>query len=80
MDGYYKRGDNYFCCPVCGFKKRVSQGRYRWDKVFVCTDCWEPRHPQETIRPRSDKIKADISVPEPTDVFIEVTDVTVNDL
>ena len=80
MDGYYKPGDNYFLCPVCGFKVRVSKGRMRWDKVFVCLDCWEPRHPQEMVRARADKIKPDISVPEPTDTFIEVTDITVDDL
>lgn len=78
--GYYKAGDNYFLCPVCGFKKRVSQGRRRWDKEFVCLSCWEPRHPQELIRPIKERIAARISRPEPADHFIEVTDTTVDDL
>lgn len=80
MDGYYKPGDNFFLCPVCGFKKRVSDGRYRWDKVFICNDCFDPRHPQEFVRSRADRISARISIPEPTDVFIDVGDVTPGDL
>lgn len=79
-EGFYKPGDNYFLCPVCGLKTRVSDGRRRWDKEYVCKDCWEPRHPQEQVRARRDRITAPISRPEPTDSFIEVTDTTVDDL
>ena len=80
MEGYYKPGDNYFICPICGFKKRVSEGRYNSDKEFVCTDDWDPKHPQENIKARVEHISAKISRPEPTDVFIAVTDVTWDDL
>jgi len=81
MDGYYKPGDNYFCCPVCGFKKRVSEGRRRWDGEYVCKDDWEPRHPQETPgHRRADKMSVRISRPEPTDHFIDVADTTPEDL
>lgn len=80
MDGYYKPGDNYFLCPVCGLKKRVSEGRYRWDKEYVCNPCWEPKHPQESVKARMDRMSARISRPEPSDVFIDVTDVTWGDL
>lgn len=76
----YIRGDNYFLCPVCGRKKRVSKGRRRWDNEFVCTDDWEPRHPQEFVRGRADKILPSITRPEPADTFIDVGDVTAEDL
>lgn len=80
-DGYYKAGDNYFCCPVCGLKTRVSDGRRRWDGEYVCKDDWEPRHPQELNRYRyRDRIAARISRPESTDTFITCTDVTVSSL
>jgi hypothetical protein len=79
-DGFYEPGDNYFICPVCGFKKRVSEGRWRWDKGYVCREDWEPRHPQESLKGRRDRIKPAISRPEPTDVFIDVADTTVTDL
>jgi len=80
MNDYYKIGGNYFLCPVCGFKKRVSDGRYRWDKEFVCKDCFDPKHPQESVKARVDRMSARISRPEPTDTFIDVTDVTWGDL
>ena len=81
MGGYYKPGDNYFICPVCGFKKRVSDGRYRWDREFVCKADWEPRHPQELTRPRkADRIAARISRPEPSDAFLADGAVTAEDL
>jgi hypothetical protein len=76
----YRPGDNHFCCPVCGFKKRVSDGQYRWDKVFVCNRCFEIRHPQEMIKPIKERIAARISVPEPADNFISVTTTTSDDL
>lgn len=76
----YIPGDNYFLCPVCGLKKRVSDGQRRWDREYVCKDDWEPRHPQEFMRGRHDRMKAPISRPEPTDTFIEVTDTTVDEL
>lgn len=76
MEGYYKPGDNYFICPICGLKKRVSDGRYQWDKEFVCKDDWDPRHPQELIKARKDRISACISRPEAIDTFIDVGDVT----
>jgi len=80
MDGYYKSGDNYFLCPICGFKKRVSDGRYRWDREFVCKEDWEAKHPQESVKARVDRMAARISRPEPVDTFIDVLDVTGEDL
>ncbi len=80
VQGVYIPGDNYFLCPVCGFKKRVSEGRRRWDNEFVCVNDWEPRHPQEFVRGRADKMLPAITRPEPADVFIDVGDVTPEDL
>ncbi len=80
INDYYKPGDNYFACPICGFKKRVSEGGYNSDKEFVCKECWDPKHPQESVKARTDRISARISRPEPTDTFIDVGDVTWDDL
>jgi hypothetical protein len=41
-----------------------------WDGKDVCAKDWEPRHPQETIRTKTDKIAPDgIVTGEPTDRF-----------
>lgn len=37
-------------CDVCGFKKKSSELRKRWDGMMVCADDWEPRHPQDFLR------------------------------
>jgi len=76
----YKIGNNYFFCPICGFRKKVSEGKYNSNKEFVCNECWDPKHPQESVRARVDRISARISRPEPTDTFIDVTDVGWEDL
>jgi hypothetical protein len=59
-------------CPVCGFKRKSSEMKLRWDGLYVCPEDWEIRHPQDFLRISSD----DTSVPfsygngEP-DTFIE---------
>ena len=32
-------------CDVCGFKKKASQLKKRWDGFWVCLEDWELRHP-----------------------------------
>lgn len=58
MDGNdYKAGGSWGICDECGFKFRLSELRRRWDKALVCKKDWEPRHPQEFIRGKADRIK-----------------------
>jgi len=39
-------------CDQCASEYKLSQLRKRFDGAIVCPSCWEPRHPQEHIRPR----------------------------
>lgn len=67
----YKSGDWNAICDSCGRKFKASQLKQRWDGFMVCKDDWEPRHEQDFVRARMDKI----SVPwvrSPTDTFILV--------
>lgn len=57
----YRPGDFKRVCDVCGFVYRESQTFKRWDGLIVCSDDWEPRHPQDFVRGRSDRQ----SVPDP---------------
>ncbi len=44
-------GDSKAICDSCGFLKKRSECRMRWDSFFVCyPECWETRHPQDFIR------------------------------
>lgn len=65
-------GDINAWCPVCGFNKKGSELQKRWDGILVCSDCNEPRHPQDLARiPRVEQ-PPKIVQPEPADVEIEV--------
>jgi len=73
----YRPGDYYVICDECGFKKRASETRQRWDKRRVCSDtCWEPRHPQDFVRGRKDRQRVPDARPEAPDTFLEANDVT----
>jgi hypothetical protein len=46
--------DYYVTCDKSGFKCKRSECRTTWDNKIVRADFWEPRHPQDIIRPYSD--------------------------
>lgn len=61
---HYKHGDWNFICDVCGFKFKASQGRKRWDGVYVCQKDFEFRHPQEKRRGIKDTQNVEWTRPE----------------
>ncbi len=61
----YVAGDHYKICDVCGFQKRSSQTFKRWDGLMVCEEDWEPRHPQDFVRGRTDRQNVPDPRPEP---------------
>lgn len=73
-------GDHWVICDVCGFKHRASQTRMRWDNLRVCNKDWEPRHPQEFVRGKPDRISVANPRPRPQDRFVEPGAVTEGDL
>lgn len=61
MSTYIKRGEWNVDCPVCGFKKKSSEMRKRWDGLYVCKEDWEVRHPQDFIRITPDDTSVEFS-------------------
>jgi len=57
-------GDYKMQCDVCGFDYRASQMRKRFDGLWVCSKDWEPRHPQERLRARRDKMSVPVARPD----------------
>jgi hypothetical protein len=53
---HYVSGQWNFICDSCGQKLKSGESRQRWDGFQVCSECWEPRHPQDFVRARQDKI------------------------
>jgi len=71
MQNWLKLGDYNAMCDSCGRKFKASTMRKRWDGMFVCKDDWEIKHPQLSLKVRSDKQY--VPVPRPDveqDVFI----------
>ena len=52
----YILGDHNVICDRCGRKKKRSQCRKTYDGLIVCSDtCWFPKHPQESVKAKTDK-------------------------
>lgn len=67
----YKSGDNLVICDRCGFKRFRSECRMQWNNLLVCSDgCWEPKHPQLSIKPKKDNQAVKDARPEPEDVYL----------
>lgn len=47
---YFKLGDHNATCYVCGFKRKASEMKLRWDGVYTCREDWEIRQPQDFVR------------------------------
>lgn len=75
----YASGDYHIICDRCGFKVLRSQARKTWDGLIVCRKDWEPRHPQDFVKARSDRQAVRDPRPEQTDSFIS-TAITQDDL
>lgn len=56
-------------CDVCGFSFKSNELRDRWDGLKVCQKDWEPRHPQDLIRARTERITPPWTRPEVEDTF-----------
>jgi hypothetical protein len=69
----YIPGEWNVVCDSCGWKKKSSEVRKRWDGLFVCADtCWETDHPQKYIRVREDAPAVPFIRDEPPDQFIPI--------
>ena len=47
---FVKHGDWNVICDKCGFKRKASECRMQWDNLFVCKECFDVRHPQDSVR------------------------------
>lgn len=52
----YKPGSWWVECSRCGLDYRAEDIKPEWTGAIVCKSCWEPRHPQDFVRPRRDRI------------------------
>lgn len=76
MRTYFKNGSWNCDCDVCGLRFKAEQLVRRWDGAMACKSCYEPRHPQDFIRVRDERIsvsftrpEVDVSIPAYCDYF-----------
>lgn len=70
---YYKPGDWNAICDQCGRRFKASELRQRWDKLMVCDEDFEYRHPQDFVRAVPDQQPLPFTRPEPTDGEVSVS-------
>jgi len=70
---YYVSGEFNVTCDVCSRKIKASESRQRWDGFRVCLDDWEPRHEQDFVRARQDKISVPFTRPKETPAFLLIS-------
>ena len=77
----YIVGEHSVTCDICGFRFRRSKATLNWKRQMVCiANCYEPRHPNENVKPRMDITHVKDARPPGEDIFLEYGDVTVDDL
>lgn len=69
----YRTGDWNIICDRCSKKIKASKAKHEWTGLIVCDNCFEPRHSQDYIKVKQDKITVPFLRPRPEDVFITVS-------
>jgi hypothetical protein len=77
---YYKPGDHYRICDRSGFKVRASETVREWNGLIVHRDWHEERNPQDFVRGVADNQTVQDPRPEAADTFLDVNEVTRDDL
>lgn len=73
-------GDWNVVCDLSGFECKASETRLRWDGLRVLARFWEERQPQDFVRGVRDDPSVPWTRPEVADTFLEVGDVTPENL
>jgi hypothetical protein len=69
----YRPGDWYAICAICGFRYFASELRKNYRGAYVCDKDFELKHPQESIRLKTDKITVPWAQPEVVEPYVAVT-------
>jgi len=70
MQNWLKLGDWNVICDSCGRKFKASTMKKRWDGLLVCSEDFEVKHPQLSLRVHGDKQIVPLPRPEAPDIFL----------
>ncbi len=57
-------------CDGCGRQFKSGELHRDWKKLMKCSQCWEPRHPQDFVRAKPDDMSVPWSRPPQADNFV----------
>lgn len=66
-------------CDICGFQYHAYEMRKNWKNQIVCPTDYEPKQPQLTIKPRTDRQSVN-DAREPTDPGLADPPFTTSDM
>ena len=69
---YYVSGSHNITCDVCSRKIKAHEAKQRWDGFIVCADDWEPRHEQDFVKAKTDKLTVPFQRPIPELAFLHL--------
>jgi hypothetical protein len=52
----WEAGQYWVECQRCGLDYKAKHIKREWTGAIVCFNCWEPRHPQEYVRGRKERL------------------------
>jgi hypothetical protein len=67
----YEKGGAWGMCPRCGFDKRLRTFRQEWNGLRVCPECYDPKHPQLSVRGKADDQSLPFASPEPAETYLD---------
>jgi hypothetical protein len=68
---YADIGNYNVICDRCGQKYKATDCKLEWNNLFVCYDCFEPRHPQDFVQGIPDHRNVPIARPDSEPTFVE---------
>lgn len=80
MNMPYRPGDAKAVCDTCGFRHYLSELRKDHEGFMVCKRCYDPPHPQDSIRVPVERNTIQDARPEGEPVYLSPGDVTRDDL
>lgn len=66
---FFVKGAHNAICDRCGEKRKSYDLRLEWTNLLVCSECYEPRHPQQYVKGRADRQAVPNPRPEGPDRF-----------
>lgn len=65
-------GEWKFDCHRCGFTFPSGEIHKEWTGLYVCHNCWEPKHPQLLIKVREETARPAYVNRDPIDQFVHL--------